>query len=399
MQATLLRGITGASSRTSANGTCSRSARHPRRAGPPRARRDDLLALGAADDAVLRILICRKPRDPHDGPPYRPVLGSTDAAAARRLDRGKQWRARAGRAQEHAWMAGSARICAAAAAAVAHPVEDFLFTYYSYRPAALRRWHPGLGVRLEGEDAAAFARSRGTSSPATAQVDPTCGRSRDQVRWIRRLLAATAGRPMAWAASASTSGRWSTASRRPRCATRLPAPTRVSGTDTVVEAHRIACTHYDAFRFFTERRGRGTLCCPPARRSTSTTSRDVCTPTMDCYKWAYKLSPHVGGAGRRLLRPGRRFGCRHARRAVRPLLAGGRPDPDRDTRRQGEYVAAQRDFAGRGRCFAPPDRRLRPDARLHLPHPLTIRPFRSPTIRSFRSNHPPRAAQPSALPA
>ncbi len=29
-----------------------------------------------------------------------------------------------------------------------HPVEDFLFTYYSFRPAQLRRWHPGAGVAL-----------------------------------------------------------------------------------------------------------------------------------------------------------------------------------------------------------------------------------------------------------
>ena len=29
-----------------------------------------------------------------------------------------------------------------------HPVHDFLFTYYSQRPAALRRWHPGFGVCL-----------------------------------------------------------------------------------------------------------------------------------------------------------------------------------------------------------------------------------------------------------
>jgi hypothetical protein len=31
---------------------------------------------------------------------------------------------------------------------IAHPVHDFLFTYYSQRPAALRRWHPGYGVTL-----------------------------------------------------------------------------------------------------------------------------------------------------------------------------------------------------------------------------------------------------------
>ena len=26
---------------------------------------------------------------------------------------------------------------------IRHPVEDFLFTYYSHRPAQLQRWHPG----------------------------------------------------------------------------------------------------------------------------------------------------------------------------------------------------------------------------------------------------------------
>ncbi|MGI8524527.1 MAG: 3-methyladenine DNA glycosylase, partial [Nocardioides sp.] len=31
---------------------------------------------------------------------------------------------------------------------VQHPVHDFLFTYYSQRPAQLRRWHPGFGVAL-----------------------------------------------------------------------------------------------------------------------------------------------------------------------------------------------------------------------------------------------------------
>ena len=34
------------------------------------------------------------------------------------------------------------------ASAVKHPVHDFLFTYYSQRPAQLRRWHPGYGVAL-----------------------------------------------------------------------------------------------------------------------------------------------------------------------------------------------------------------------------------------------------------
>ena len=31
-----------------------------------------------------------------------------------------------------------------------HPVHDFLFEYYSFRPAHLLRWTPGADVLLEG---------------------------------------------------------------------------------------------------------------------------------------------------------------------------------------------------------------------------------------------------------
>ena len=37
-----------------------------------------------------------------------------------------------------------------ARAGEAHPVWDFLFTYYSLRPRQLRIWHPGFGVALGG---------------------------------------------------------------------------------------------------------------------------------------------------------------------------------------------------------------------------------------------------------
>src|SRR6478609_7643244 len=35
-----------------------------------------------------------------------------------------------------------------------HPVEDFLFTYYTQKPGQLLRWHPGAGVVLSGAAAA-----------------------------------------------------------------------------------------------------------------------------------------------------------------------------------------------------------------------------------------------------
>ena len=47
---------------------------------------------------------------------------------------------------------------ARAARGQTHPVDDFLYTYYSYKPAVLRRWHPGLDTRLQ--DAAAEPRAQ-----------------------------------------------------------------------------------------------------------------------------------------------------------------------------------------------------------------------------------------------
>ena len=75
----------------------------------------------------------------------------------------------------------------------------------------------------------------------------------------------------------------------------LPLRLGAEGTNTVVEANRIKCTHYDAFRFFTE----------PARPLNLTVLTRESQPdhdqagcvhaTMDLYKWAWKLGPLVPG--------------------------------------------------------------------------------------------------------
>src|SRR5688572_9909367 len=39
-----------------------------------------------------------------------------------------------------------------------HPVYDFLFSYYAFRPAWLRRWHPGPDIVLTGEGAGDYLR-------------------------------------------------------------------------------------------------------------------------------------------------------------------------------------------------------------------------------------------------
>ena len=56
-----------------------------------------------------------------------------------------------------------------------HPVYDFLFAYYSFRPAWLRRLQPGAGVALGGEAARAFlADPAYHETPYGVALDPDC---------------------------------------------------------------------------------------------------------------------------------------------------------------------------------------------------------------------------------
>jgi hypothetical protein len=176
---------------------------------------------------------------------------------------------------------------------IAHPVEDFLFTYYSYRPAALRRWHPGLGVELTGdvrdlEDRRGYDVSRGV-----ARVDPAAViERREQITWIRDLLTATASRPPMLGCFGLHE--WAMVYRQSPDELRHAAyPLRLgsAGTDDVVESHRITCTHFDAFRFFTAP-ARSLNVLQPTRESQQALDQPGCLhAAMDTYKWAYKLAP------------------------------------------------------------------------------------------------------------
>jgi len=180
-----------------------------------------------------------------------------------------------------------------------HPVEDFLFTYYSLRPARLRRWHPGAGVVLSGaadSERAAWRDHRIAGPPAdggvTLDVERWLARRGDAVRHIRDLLAATAARPPHLGCFGLHE--WAMVYRLPEDDVRhagWPLRLGAAGTDAVVEAHRIRCTHHDAFRFFTvPARPRNEV--QPRRDDQVALEQPGCLhATMDLYKWAYKLLP------------------------------------------------------------------------------------------------------------
>ena len=78
----------------------------------------------------------------------------------------------------------------------AHPVWDFLFSYYSLRPRQLRRWHPGYGVALAGNSAGRFLgrAGYGQRGETVSVTDGYLSSRLDTIGFIAALLRATAGR-------------------------------------------------------------------------------------------------------------------------------------------------------------------------------------------------------------
>ncbi len=152
-----------------------------------------------------------------------------------------------------------------------HPVHDFLFTYYSFSTAKLLDWQPGW---------------------------PDSG-SPDLLAKRRPLVAATLGLLEATAGRAPTFGcfglhEWAMVYREDETRHAVPLRLGRAATDRVVESQRVACSHFDAYRFFTPAAAPlNTL--RPGRDDRPAYEQPGCLhATMDLYKHAFRLWPLVG---------------------------------------------------------------------------------------------------------
>lgn len=175
-------------------------------------------------------------------------------------------------------------------ARVKHPVNDFLFTYYSYRPAQLLRWHPGFGVVLD--DAAEYESLRGYAS-GTVSSDFLADK-RLLVETLLKLLRATASRDANFGCFGLHE--WAMVYRlTPEQVRHADWPLRLgtTGTDRVVESHRIACSHFDAYRFFTPPAAPLNTLSPRSDDRAAFEQPGCLHGNMDLYKHAFRLSPLV----------------------------------------------------------------------------------------------------------
>lgn len=181
-------------------------------------------------------------------------------------------------------------------AGVRHPVDDFLFEYYRFRPGQLARWHPGPGIVLEGPAPDVLAVPGYATGPAGVALDPALvARQASLLPGIAALLAATASRRPRYGCSALHE--WAMVYRVPGDEVRHASwPLRLPPAEIaeVVDGLGLRCTHFDAFRFFSP---------DAAPRNAVALSRGAqlhheqpgCLhATMDLYKWAYRLSPLIG---------------------------------------------------------------------------------------------------------
>ena len=235
-----------------------------------------------------------------------------------------------------------------------HPVEDFLFTYYPTRPNQLLVWHPGPGIRLLG--AASYASRRGYRAVEDGvELDPAeVARRADGIAWIRDLLAATLQRPAQFGCLGLHE--WAMVYRqRPDEVRHSAWPLRLgpAGTDRVVESHRIACSHFDAYRFFTAP-ARPLNVLQPTRELQPALEQGGCLhANMDLYKWSAKLMPFTPGD---LL-----LDCFELARDIRELDMraspydlsglGYEPVPIETPAGRATYAAGQRAFADRARSL------------------------------------------------
>ncbi|PWU51335.1 3-methyladenine DNA glycosylase [Micromonospora globispora] len=234
---------------------------------------------------------------------------------------------------------------------VKHPVEDFLFTYYSHRPAQLRRWHPGAGVVLRDADPAEFGRDyRATTAGLTVDTDAVRARRAEPIDWIRRLLKATAGRPAQFGCFGMHE--WAMVYRQTQEEVRHNAwPLRLSPADTaaVVEERGVRCSHFDAYRFFTAP-ARPLNVLTPSREAQHALEQPGCLhANMDIYKWAYKLCPLVPSElVADCFALAREIRALDMRASPYDLADLGYPPVQVETPEgRAEYAAAQRSFAER----------------------------------------------------
>lgn len=172
-----------------------------------------------------------------------------------------------------------------------HPVIDFLFEYYTFRPKKLLTYNPGIFTKMSPDWSPTDHRYK-QDFHGNWSLDPNdFPENRIKLtNWILVLQNSIANKPAAYGCFGLHE--WamvykSTNVRHQNEKLRLQ-PRQIA---EFVDSMPVKCSHFDAFRFFTpDARPLNTL--QPTFESRTEMEQGGCIhANMDLYKWAYKLYP------------------------------------------------------------------------------------------------------------
>ena len=174
------------------------------------------------------------------------------------------------------------------------PVLDFLFEYYAFRPSHLKRWSPGVGTLLENSMPSDWMFDEMKS------IDDHCfldikyfDKSRiSSLQWILNVLKQSLDRKPSFGCFGMHE--WAMVYKADRVRhDYLSLRMDKDELAEFVESRPLVCTHFDAFRFFTDEakpQNKFEL----NRDNFAEIEQPGCLHTnMDLYKWAFKMYPWI----------------------------------------------------------------------------------------------------------
>ena len=174
-----------------------------------------------------------------------------------------------------------------------HPVIDFLFEYYHFKPSKLLDWSPGVGLILSGDQASDYlAKKQFCKSKFGVFVNPALFPENRLIglEWVINLLESTQQRKPVFGCFGLHE--WCMIYEKSDVRhTEIPLRISHSQIRKIVEQNQINCTHYDAFRFYSNSARKFNRLTLSRAEMLSHEQPGCLHSNMDLYRWAYKFHP------------------------------------------------------------------------------------------------------------
>ncbi len=179
-----------------------------------------------------------------------------------------------------------------------HPVHDFLFQYYSYSAGKLETWHPAPHEAIaDSEDARERFRApvyRVERGVIRRDVGALTASKRELLGEVLQILRATRERTAHFGCYGMHEWAMVYGGHDVRHAGVAPLRLPQAEIDALVESRPVACSHFDAFRFFAPA-AKPMNRLPLAWATRYDAEQPGCIhANMDLYRWAYSSMPWVG---------------------------------------------------------------------------------------------------------